>query len=239
MEAIVATIALTMGASFAAGINLYATIFVLGAMARWTGFELPPGLEVLASDLVMWPALLMYSIEFVADKVPAVDSAWDSIHAFIRIPAGAVLAAGAMGEVPLELTVLGGMVGGALATTSFATKATTRLAGHSTGTSPVVSPVASVAEDVAVIGLLAFVAANPVLSLLILAVMLIAAYFILRTFWKIASAVFKAIGGMFRGRGYREPQAYRVAPADAAPGAMRPAPIPAARVVERDEYRRG
>ena len=199
MEAIIATLAVTLGASFCAGINLYATLFVLGAMSRWSGFDLPGDLLVLESDLVMWPALFMYTVEFVADKVPAVDSAWDSIHAFIRIPAGVMLAAAALGDVPLELQVVGGMVGGTLATSSFAAKATTRLASHATGTSPIASPVLSIAEDALVVGTMAFVAANPVLSLLILAVLMIATYYVLKTFWRIARGVFRSIGGLLKG----------------------------------------
>ncbi len=198
MENILATIALALGASFCAGINLYATIFVLGAMSRYTSFDLPVEMIALESHWVIWPALAMYVVEFFADKIPAVDTAWDSIHTFLRIPAGVAIAATALGDVPMELQVVAGMVGGTLASVSHTTKATTRLAAHATGTSPVVSPVVSVVEDVLVVGTLGFIATNPVLSILILIVMLIAAFFILKTFWKLAQKVFQGIAALFR-----------------------------------------
>src|SRR5690606_22577884 len=98
-DGIVAQLALALGASWCAGINLYATIAVLGLMAHYVpGFNLPPDLAILASPWVIVPACLMYCVEFFADKVPAVDSAWDTIHTFIRVPAGAAMAAAALGE---------------------------------------------------------------------------------------------------------------------------------------------
>jgi len=200
MEEIVTTIALTMGASFCAGINLYATVFVLGALARWSSFDLPPGLEVLMSDWVLWPALFMYVLEFVADKVPAVDTAWDSVHSFIRIPAAALIASQGLGDVPLELEIFAGLIGGSMATMSHVTKASTRVAAHATGTSPVVTPVASVVEDVAVIGTMSFVAANPVLSLVILFFMLILTLYMMSVMWKIVKSIFKGIFSLFKPR---------------------------------------
>jgi hypothetical protein len=201
-EQIIMTLAVALGASWCAGINLYATVFVLGALSRWTAFDLPGDLVILESHWVLWPALAMYTIEFFADKFPAVDTAWDSIHTFIRIPAGVVLAATAMGDVPLEFQMLAGLVGGTLATASHTTKATTRLVAHSTATSPIVSPVASVIEDITVIGFLAFVVANPLLSLLLLAIMVIASGFLLWSFWKITRLVLRRLVAFLSG----EPQ---------------------------------
>lgn len=196
---IIATLSLALGASFASGINLYATIGMLGLLHRYVdGFVLPSGLEVLASDWVLWPALALYCVEFVADKVPAVDSVWDTIQTFIRIPAGAVIAAGALGDVPLAVEICAGLVGGSLALGAHTTKATTRLAAHATGTSPVVSPVVSVGEDIAVVGLIALIAANPVISLFVLALMLIGCYFVIRAFWSLARRAFRGIMGLAR-----------------------------------------
>ncbi len=193
---VLSTLALTLGASWCAGINLYATVAVLGLLHRYVdGFQLPGDMSVLASDWVLWPAIGLYLVEFVADKVPAIDSAWDSVHTFIRIPAGAVLAAMAIGDVPLEVQVCAALVGGTLAFGSHATKATTRLAAHSTGTSPIVSPVVSVIEDVLVVGTMSLVAAHPVVTLFLVAVMLIVSYLLLRTFWRLAR---KAVGAMVR-----------------------------------------
>uniref|UniRef100_UPI000A56D548 DUF4126 domain-containing protein n=1 Tax=Desulfosarcina cetonica TaxID=90730 RepID=UPI000A56D548 len=91
-------IALTMGAAWAAGINLYATIATLGFLGATGNITLPPDLQVLANPLVIGAAGVMYVVEFFADKMPGVDTGWDTIHTFIRIPA-ALLAAGAVGDV--------------------------------------------------------------------------------------------------------------------------------------------
>ena len=96
-------IALTMGAAWASGINLYAAIFMLGYMGSTGNIDLPPELMVLTDPLVMFAAGLMYCVEFFADKTPGLDTAWDSIHTFIRIPMGAVLAMGAVGETTPEI----------------------------------------------------------------------------------------------------------------------------------------
>ncbi len=190
MYQIIGTLSLALGASWCSGINLYATIGVLGLMHRYLdSFTLPAGLDVLGSDWVLWPAIFMYCVEFTADKVPAVDSVWDTVHTFIRIPAGAVIGAAALGDVPMGVQMGAAIVGGTLAFGSHTTKATTRLAAHSTGTSPVVSPVASLIEDGAVIGTMAFVATNPLIALGLLGVMLIVSYFILKTFWSLAKRV--------------------------------------------------
>ncbi len=199
MEQVIAALAVALGASFTSGINLYATVFVLGTMSRYSSFDLPGNLMVLESHWVMWPALTLYIVEFFADKFPAVDSTWDSIQTFIRIPAGVAIAATALGDVPLEFQIFAGLVGGTLATVAHGTKATTRLVAHTTGTSPVVSPVASVVEDVAVIGTTVLVAANPLVALLVVFVMLIGCIYVLRCFWRVARGVFRGLARLFRG----------------------------------------
>lgn len=194
---LISTLALALGASFTSGINVYATVAVLGLMHRYVdGFTLPGTLDALGSFWVIIPALVMYLIEFTADKVPAVDTAWDTIHTFIRVPAGAVIAAAAFGDVPMEIQMGAALIGGSLAMGAHTTKATTRLAAHSTGTSPVVSPVVSVIEDVAVVTVVAFIAANPIVSLLLLAVLLIVSYYILKVFWSLAKKAFRAVMGI-------------------------------------------
>ncbi len=189
-----------VGASWCAGLNLYATVFVLGAMHRWVdGFSLPGSLDVLASHWVMWPALALYIIEFLADKFPAVDSAWDTVHTFIRPPAGAVLAAMAVGDVPLPLQVCAALVGGFLAFGSHATKATARVVAHTTGTSPIVSPVASVTEDVLVVSTLGLIVAHPIIAAILLVLMMVGAFILMRLCWKFARFLFSRIFGRSRG----------------------------------------
>lgn len=194
---IIATIALALGASWCAGINLYATVAVLGLMHRYSGFTLPPGMEALAHDFVLWPAIVMYALEFFADKVPAVDTTWDAIQTFFRVPAGAVLAATALGDVPAEFSVLAAMIGGGLAFTSHTAKATGRIALHGTGGS-IATPVVSLGEDGLVVATIALVATHPVLSLFLLAAMMICAYFLLRFFWSLTRKLAKWLFG--RGR---------------------------------------
>ncbi len=145
------TLALTLGVGWASGINLYAALLVLGIAGASGDLVLPPDLQVLASPLVIGAAGLMYAVEFFADKTPGVDSGWDALHTFIRIPAGALLAAGAVGEVTPALQIAAGILGGGMAATSHATKAGTRLL-INTSPEPFSNWTASVAEDVAVFG---------------------------------------------------------------------------------------
>lgn len=143
-------IALTMGVAWASGINLYAAIFMLGYLGSTGNIVLPPGLEVVTDPLVMFAAGLMYCVEFFADKTPGVDSAWDTIHTFIRIPAGAVLAMGAVGETTPAVELAAFLLGGTLAAGTHATKAGARLL-INTSPEPVSNWTASITEDIAVI----------------------------------------------------------------------------------------
>ena len=123
-EALLATVALMMGASWASGINLYAALLVLGWGGSTGHITLPAELTVLQDPLVITAAAVMYFIEFFIDKIPAIDSMWDSIQTFIRIPAGAMLAAGAVGDVTPALEIAAGILGGGVAATSHATTRT-------------------------------------------------------------------------------------------------------------------
>lgn len=193
-DGIVGQLALALGASWCAGINLYATVAVLGIMARYLpGFQLPEEMAVLASAWVIVPASLMYCVEFVADKVPAVDSAWDTVHTFIRVPAGAALAAAAMGDVPPEIQVGAAILGGTLALGSHTAKATTRMAAHGTGVSPVVSPTASLVEDGLVVATIGLLAANPLLALGLTALMIVGAALLIYFLWAIARRVLRSL----------------------------------------------
>ena len=122
-EAITAAIALTLGASWASGINLYAVLVVLGLGGATGNIDLPPDLQGLENPLVIGAAALMYCVEFFVDKIPGLDTSWDALHTFIRIPAGALLAAGAIGDVGPALELAAAIAGGGLATATHATKA--------------------------------------------------------------------------------------------------------------------
>lgn len=194
-ESIIATLALALGASWCAGLNLYATVAVLGLMHRHVdGFALPEHLQLLASDWVIWPAVFMYTVEFLADKIPGFDTAWDTVHTFIRIPAGAALAAAALGDVPPELRFGAAILGGTLAFGSHAVKSSTRVAAHGTGTSPLVSPAASLIEDGLVIGTLTLASVHPLVSISLVLVMIAAAILLIRAFWSVFRKLARSFG---------------------------------------------
>ncbi|MDL2329159.1 DUF4126 domain-containing protein [Desulfosarcina sp. OttesenSCG-928-A07] len=144
-------IALTMGVGWAAGINLYATIAVLGILGATGNMSLPPDLQILAEPLIIGVAGVLYVVEFFADKTPGVDSGWDTLHTFIRIPAGALLAAGAVGEVSPVISLAAALVGGSLAAGSHGLKAGVRLLVN-TSPEPFSNWAASISEDAMVIG---------------------------------------------------------------------------------------
>src|SRR5678815_873372 len=121
-------LSLALGTAWASGINLYATIAVLGIAGRAEMIHLPQNLEVLTHPGVIAVACFMYLIEFFADKVPYVDSGWDALHTFIRVPAGAILAARSLGDMNPGLEFVALLAGGTLAFTAHGAKAATRLA---------------------------------------------------------------------------------------------------------------
>jgi hypothetical protein len=146
----ISTLAIGMGASWVSGINLYATVATLGLLGRLAHLKLPGELEVVTNWWVIGVALFLFVVEFVADKIQVVDSVWDVIHTFIRIPAGAILAATAFGDFDRRIQVIALLVGGGLALSSHGTKAATR-AVINASPEPVSNIVVSLAEDVLVI----------------------------------------------------------------------------------------
>lgn len=127
-----ANLALALGSSLTAGLNLYITVLALGLMHRFEILALPAGLEPLSHTWVLAVAGVLLAVEFLADKVPYIDNTWDAIHTFIRIPAGAVLAASALGDVPSHVLWTAALAGGFVTFTAHGAKATTRLAVNST-----------------------------------------------------------------------------------------------------------
>ena len=125
---LIGTIAMAMGSSWVSGIRLYATVATLGLLGRFAHLRLPGELEVLTNGWVIGIATALFVIEFFADKIPYLDSTWDVVHTFIRIPAGAVLAAAAFGDFDRRVQVVALLVGGGLALSAHGTKATARAA---------------------------------------------------------------------------------------------------------------
>ncbi len=210
---VVAIIALSMGAAWASGINLYAAVFVLGWLGSTGNLMLPEGLQICSDPMVMAAAGVMYFIEFFADKIPGVDTLWDSIHTFIRIPAGAILAAGAVGDLGqgAELTAL--LLGGTLSAASHATKAGSRVL-INTSPEPVTNWLASITEDVAVVVGLWTALNYPLLFIVALVVMIALMIWLLPKLWRGIKLLFARITSLFTSdvpalRGEQPPQLSR------------------------------
>ena len=193
------TIALTMGVAWASGINLYAAIAVLGILGATGNIVLPQDLEILADPLVIGAASFMYCVEFFADKTPGVDTGWDALHTFIRIPAGAVLAAGVVGQMDPAVVLAAGLVGGTLAAEVHATKAGGRVM-INTSPEPVSNWVASLSEDVLVIAGLWAALYHPVVFLVALGVMILLMIWLLPRLWRGIRGLIQTLRGFFAGR---------------------------------------
>ncbi|SDY00357.1 DUF4126 domain-containing protein [Nitrosomonas sp. Nm33] len=192
-EALMATLALTMGASWASGINLYAVMLVLGLGGATDNINLPTELTVLENPLVIGAAGLMYIIQFFVDKIPGLDSAWDTLHTFVRIPAGAMLAAGTVGDVSPALEIAAGILGGGVAATSHATKTGTRLM-INTSPEPVTNWSASISEDLLVLGGLWTALHHPILFLILFVIFIGLAIWLLPKLWKLIKGVLLKMG---------------------------------------------
>jgi len=199
LDQITSILALTMGAAWASGINLYAAILMLGMMGVTGNVDLPPGLEILQDPMVLFAAGTMYVIEFFADKIPGVDSTWDVLHTFVRIPAGAMLAASAVGDVTPALSLAAGLMGGGLAASTHATKAGTR-ALINTSPEPFSNWTASVTEDVAVIGGLWTALNHPTLFVGFMIVFILLMIWLLPKLWRGIKAVFRKLRSFFGGK---------------------------------------
>src|SRR5262245_59216783 len=119
-----------LGVSVASGLNLYATVLAMGVLHRFGILHLPPNLDSIASTPVIVVAALLYGVEFVADKIPLLDTAWDGLHTIIRPAAGAFLAYSIVGHTDPQLQILAALFGGSVALTSHAAKASTRAVSH-------------------------------------------------------------------------------------------------------------
>ena len=192
-QAVIQTLALTMGVAWASGINLYAAIAMLGLGGSLGYVDLPADLEVLQDPGVIIAAGFMYCVEFMADKTPGVDTGWDALHTFVRIPAGAVLAAGAVGDVAPAMAVAAGIVGGGVAAATHATKAGSRVL-INTSPEPFSNWAASISEDVLVIAGLWAALQHPVLFLLAFVLFVLSLIWLLPRIWRAACTVFRKLG---------------------------------------------
>ncbi len=194
----VSIIALSMGAAWASGINLYATIFMLGYLGTTGNIDLPPDLMVVTDPLVMTSAGLMYCVEFFADKTPGVDTAWDTLHTFIRIPLGAVLAMGAVGDMTPAVELAAFIVGGSLTAATHATKTGSRIVINSSP-EPVTNWTASIGEDLLVITGIWAALNHPVAFLIALIIFIALMIWLLPKIWRGVKHIFNSIRNFFTG----------------------------------------
>src|SRR5215204_1413437 len=190
---------LAVGSAWTSGINLYATVAVLGLLQRYGLARLPGSLQVLDNWWVIGIALALYVVEFFADKIPYVDTVWDAVHTFIRVPAGAALAAAATSDVSPAVQIVALLVGGGLALSTHGTKATVRAAVN-VSPEPVTNWLLSFVEDVIAVGAVVLSVLHPVVILFVVAVFLVFFVWFMRRVLRRLRRMARAARDFFRGR---------------------------------------
>lgn len=175
------TLGFALGTSFASGLNLYLTVAAAGLLQRLGVIQLPDTLQILANPVVLGVAIALFVIEFIADKIPYVDTAWDAVHTFIRPPAAALIAYSAFGQVPEEWKVGASLLAGGVALTSHGAKATSRAAAN-TSPEPFSNWTLSVLEDGVAVFLTWMAATHPVITAAIVVVLVVLAVLVI---WKL------------------------------------------------------
>jgi len=183
------TLGFAMGSAWLSGINLYATVLTLGLLARFRLADLPGDLSYLSQGWILGVAGALYAIQFVADKIPAVDSVWDVVHTFIRVPAGAVLAATAFAHFDPKVRLLAVLLGGGVALTSHGTKTATRLAAN-TSPEPFSNVVLSLLGDALAVGGTLLMAIHPVVILVVVLVAVVTSVLLFRWIMRALKRVF-------------------------------------------------
>lgn len=196
-------LSLALGSAWTSGINLYATVTVLGLLQKFGATRLPGGLEVLDNWWIIGIASFLYLIEFVADKVPYVDSVWDVIHTFIRVPAGAVVAYAATSQMDSSVHVVATLLGGGLALSSHGTKAALRATAN-LSPEPVSNWALSLFEDgLAILGTVLAVVA-PVLILIVMGAFLLFFFWFMPKVFRSVRRMISATRTLFTGKGFRQ-----------------------------------
>jgi len=186
------TLGFTMGTSFAAGLNLYATVATAGLLQYFGIIHLPPTLQILAQPIVWGIALGIFVVEFVADKIPWVDSVWDTLHTFIRPPAAALLAYSTFADVPGPWKMAAALIAGGVALTSHGAKATTRVAVNASP-EPFSNWFLSAGEDAIAVGISWLAATHPVITGVIVAVLVVICGLIIWKLWGFARKAFVSL----------------------------------------------
>ncbi len=181
---VLVTLGRTLGFSLAAGVNLYATVALVGLAARFGWVELPEQFQVFNNPWVIGVAGVLYVVEFFADKIPWVDTMWDAVHTFVRPVGGALIAVAALGDASPTIEGLVALLGGAVAAGSHATKAGTRVAANASP-EPFSNWALSIIEDIFVVGLGLVTLKFPLLALGISLVILLVMVFAARWIWQL------------------------------------------------------
>jgi hypothetical protein len=190
---------LALGSAWTSGINLYATVAVLGLLQHYGLARLPGSLQALDNWWVIGVALALYAVEFFADKVPYVDTVWDAVHTFIRVPAGAALAAAATSDVSPAVQVVALLLGGGLALSTHGTKATVRAAAN-VSPEPLTNWALSLVEDVVAVGAVVLSVLHPVFILVVVAVFLVLFAWLLPKVLRRLGRMAARARDLFRGR---------------------------------------
>ncbi len=197
------TLSLALGSAWTSGINLYATVTVLGLLQKFALTKLPGGLEILDNWWIIGVAGFLYLVEFFADKIPYVDSIWDVVHTFIRVPAGAIMAYAATNQMDAGVYTIAALLGGGFAFSSHGTKAALRV-GANLSPEPVSNWVLSIVEDiVALVGTILAVFA-PVLIAIVLLVFFVFFVWFAPKIFRAIRRLFKAVRGFFAGESFKE-----------------------------------
>ncbi|MBX7062103.1 MAG: DUF4126 domain-containing protein [Pyrinomonadaceae bacterium] len=195
------TLSLALGSAWTSGINLYATVSVLGLLQKFGGVKLPGGLEALDNWWIIGIAGGLYIVEFAADKIPYVDSVWDVIHTFIRVPAGAVVAYAATSQLDPTVTISAALLGGGLALASHGTKTAARVTAN-LSPEPVSNWTLSIVEDIiAFVGTLLAVFA-PIVVAIILVLFLVGFLWFLPKIVRRLLRMFRAVSAYLSGKGF-------------------------------------
>jgi Domain of unknown function (DUF4126) len=192
---VIAAIAVALGAGWASGLNTYAAVLVLGAAQRLGLVALPHDLQMLASPWVIGAAAILFALNFLADKIPYIDSINDMLQTFVRVPAGALLAYGAAGGLSPEVAVIAGLLGGTLAAGTHVAKTGTR-ALINTSPEPFSNIAVSFAEDIGVVGGLALAIAHPITFLCLLALFVALLIWLLPKLVRLALVPFRRLAGI-------------------------------------------
>jgi hypothetical protein len=186
-----------MGVAWASGINLYASLLVLGVLGYSGNVTLPQDLQILSDPLVIAAAGAMYIVEFIADKIPGVDNGWDAVQTFIRVPLGAILAVAAAGDVSPAVTMAAAILGGSMSASTHATKTGTRMIINSSP-EPFSNWFVSLGEDVAVIAGIWTALHYPFLFVIFLVLFILLLVWILPKIWRSVMKAFTSIVSFFR-----------------------------------------